>query len=211
VERGSSYSIGLLPAVQFSKFFIQSGLNLRTTRDEGNFQINYNQFLGQYEDVYLVTFDSTENGVIPTYHTQTVDVYDTIDHYVITQASASYSYLEVPLFFGIRKDYKRVSWFIKGGPSCAFIVGRNVPEASLPADQARILNVDRQIPVRTDVSWQFIAATGIDFRFNRRMSFSLEPTFRYYLSPEISSGSYYTGKNPLSIGIRAGLIYNFND
>ena len=208
LEKGTSLSFSLLPILKFDKIFLQSGISARLTKDAGNYQINYNQYLGQYEDVYLVTFDTTQNGIIPIYHTQTVDVFDTIDHYAITQTTARYTYLELPLLVGYQKTYNRLSWFVKGGPLFSVVAFRHIPDAELSEGPARILNVDRQIPVRADLNWQLMASAGIDFRFSRQFSFSFEPAIRYYLSPEISSGQV-TGNRPFAIGLRAGLIYHF--
>lgn len=209
-DKGTNLSFGFMPALRFDKMFLQSGINIRITRDAGKYEIKYNQYLGQYEDVYLVTFDTVDNVVIPTYHTETVDVYDTLDHYYITPTTAKYTYLEIPVLVGYQETFNRLSWYVKGGPSFSFIANRILPDANIDGEQARILNVDRQVPVRADLNWQIMAAAGVDFRFSRHMSFSFEPTIRYFLSPEIRSG-IDSGSKPFAVGMRAGIIYHFKD
>ncbi len=208
IGKSTSYGISVLPQVSFNRFFIQSGLSIRSTSDEGNYSVAFNRHLGTYEDVYLVTFDSTENGVIPTYHTQTVDVYDTVDHYLISETKARYTYLEIPVLAGYRFDLGRVSFFAKGGPTASFLVAKSVPGAENPEQDARIVNVDYQIPARTTVNWQLQIGAGIDYRLSDKVSFGLEPTLRVGLKPEYSleNGSPARG---LSYGLRAGLKYNF--
>jgi hypothetical protein len=208
IENTISYSASILPQLSFSHFFIQSGVNMRFTSDRGNYAVDYNRFLGTYEDVYDVTFDSTENGVIPTYYTHTVEVYDTVNHYSVSQTKANYTYLEIPLLFGYRYSFGKFSLFAKAGPAASFMLSKNIPPAGNPEENARIINVDYQIPVRSTVNWQMMMGAGFDYKLADRISFSLEPTFRFALKPEYSLPDGAKG-NTTSFGIRAGLNYNF--
>jgi hypothetical protein len=204
-----SYSFQVTPAWHLGNFFIQSGFGLRFTNDDGNLAINYQKYLGSYQDVYLVTFDSTEQGIIPTYYTNTVDVYDSIDHYAISQTKVRYTYLEVPLLFGYSKSFNKINLYIQGGPSLSFMIHKNIPAADYPEEHARIVNVDQQIPTRVNLNWQLMAAAGIGYNFTERVGLVLEPTFRYYLNPEYNQLDQ-PKKHPYSFGVRAGLIYHFN-
>jgi hypothetical protein len=208
IENTISYNLSLLPQVSFNRFFLQSGVNMRFTHDNGNMAVDYNRFLGTYEDVYLVTFDSTENGIIPTYYTQTVEVYDTISHYAVSETKASYAYLEIPVLFGYRYTFGKFSLFAKAGPSASFMIGKRVPEAVNPEDKARIVNVNYQVPLRSTINWQLMMGAGFDYKLADKLSFSLEPTFRFALKPEYDLPAGTTGKTR-SFGIRAGLNYNF--
>ena len=162
-----------------------------------------------YEDVYNVTFDSTENGFIPTYHTQTVDVYDTIDYYSISEAETRYTYLDIPILIGHEWNFNRVSLFLHGGPSVSILLGRSSAEADYPDENIRILNESPQIPAREQINWQVMAGAGFSYSFTNKVSFSLEPTFRYYLTNDYKKGTLNT-RHPYSFGIRAGLIYHIN-
>jgi hypothetical protein len=208
IENTISYNLSLLPRVSFNRFFLQSGVNMRLTHDNGNMAVDYNRFLGTYEDVYLVTFDSTENGIIPTYYTQTVEVYDTISHYAVSETKANYTYLEIPVLFGYRYSFGKFSLFANAGPSASFMVGKKVPEAVNPEDKARIVNVDYQVPLRSTINWQLMLGAGFDYKLADKFSFSLEPTFRIALKPEYDLPAGATGKTR-AFGIRAGLNYNF--
>lgn len=207
VENTVSYSLGFLPQLNFNHFFIQSGINARFTSDKGNSSISYNRFLGTYDDVYLVTFDSTANGIIPTYYTEEVEVFDTLDHYAISETRARYTYLEIPVLIGYRHEFGKLSVFAKGGPSAAFLVRENIPVQD-PEAHARIVDVDYQVPARTQVNWNLMVGAGIDYRLSERISFSLEPTFRYSLKSEYEIPSD-AGAKSHSFGIRAGLNYKF--
>lgn len=207
LENTVSYSLGLMPQVTFNHFFIQSGISARFTHDKGNSQVSYNRFLGTYEDVYLVTFDSTEFGVVPTYFTETVEVFDTVDHYTVTETSSDYTYLEVPVQLGYIHDFGKVSLFAKGGPSASFLIRKNMP-VQAPETGARIVDVDYQVPARSTVNWQLVLGAGLNYEFSDQVSFTFEPTFRHALKSEYQlSGGAKTGAN--SFGIRVGLNYHF--
>jgi hypothetical protein len=208
IANTKSYNVSILPRVSFNRFFIQSGLNVRYTSDKGNYAVYYNRFLGTYEDVYLVTFDSTENGVIPTYYTHTVEVYDTLHHYAVSEPKTGYTYLEIPLFLGYSYSFGKFSILAKAGPSASFLVNRHLPDAGSPEEKARIINADYQVPVRSYVNWQMMMGAGFEYKLADKISFSLEPTFRFALKPEYDLTGGLKG-NTTSFGVRAGLNYHF--
>jgi opacity protein-like surface antigen len=208
IDNTISYNLSLLPQVSFNNFFIQSGVNMRFTHDKGNMAVDYNRYLGSYEDVYDITFDTINNEIIPTFYTNTVDVWDTITHYSVSDTKAAYTYLEVPVLFGYRYSFGKVSLFAKAGPSASFIVFKNIPEAVAPEDNAQIINVNYPVPARNTINWQMMMGAGMDYKLSSRISFSLEPTFRFALSPEYDVPSDINGKTK-SFGVRAGLNYKF--
>jgi hypothetical protein len=203
------YGFQVLPRVTFGNWFLQSGIGVRIGNDEGKYVVNYNKYLGSYEDVYEVTFDSTENGVIPTYHTQTVDVYDTVPYYSISDTKVRYTYLDIPLIFGHEWSFNRFSLSVHAGPSLSLLAGRSSPAADYPDERIRILSESPQIPARETINWQLMAGAGFNYRMSDNISFSLEPTFRYFLSGQYQDNEFNT-RQPYSIGIRAGLIYKIN-
>jgi len=207
IENSVSYNVSILPRLSINRFFIQSGVNTRFTHDKGNMTVDYRRYLGSYEDVYLVTFDSTENGVIPTYYTETVEVFDTIAHYAVSETKARYTYLEIPLMFGYRYSFGKFALYANAGPSASFRVGKYVPEAQDPEDNAQIVNVNYQVPVRSTVDWQLLVGAGFEYQLGGKMSFSMEPTFRQSLKSEYDLAGTKGRTN--SFGLRLGLNYKF--
>lgn len=208
VENSMGYNIAVMPRVTFNHFFLQSGINARFANDKGNVSVNYNRYLGSYQDVYDVTFDSTESGIIPTYYTHTVDVYDTVDHYAYQDTKARYTYLEVPLYFGYTYSFGRLTLHAIAGPAASFLVSRNIPDAGSPEENAKVINVNYQIPVRSTVNWQLMMGAGFDYNLGDKFSFTLEPTFRYALKADYTLPENNNGKT-MSFGLRAGLNYKF--
>lgn len=208
IENTISYNIGILPRINFNHLFIQSGVNMRFTHDKGNLAVDYNRFLGTYEHVDYMTFDTVNNVVIPTYHTHTQDVFDTVNHYYVSETKVNYTYLEIPLYFGYRYSFGKFSLFGKAGPAASFLMSRNMPGAETPEEKARIIEVNYEVPVRYDINWQLLMGAGFDYQLAEKVSFSFEPTFRLGLNPEYKLSEGVKGSTR-SFGLRLGLNYSF--
>jgi hypothetical protein len=205
-----NYGLQVLPRLSFDKWYLQSGIGLRTGSDRGDLRIDYNKYLGSYEDVYDVTFDSTENGIVLNYHTETVDVYDTVPYYSVSESKANYAYLDIPLLLGHEWSFNKMSLYIHAGPSFSLYLGRKTLQADFPEENIRILNESPQIPSREQINWQIMAGAGINYSLTDRLGLSLEPTFRYYLTNDFNKQQLNT-RHPYAFGVRAGLIYQIND
>ena len=209
ISNGLSYSLQILPRVRFNHFYLQSGLGLRIGGDRGDYQVNYNKYLGSYEHVDDVTFDTTGSVIVPIYHTHTEEVYDTIPYYSISETRVTYAYLDVPLLLGREWSFNRVSLFLHAGPSVSILLGRSSAQADYPDEQIRILNESQQILARQQINWQVMAGAGFSYSFNDNVSLSLEPTFRYYLTKDFENDQL-NSRHPYSFGVRAGFIFHFN-
>ncbi len=190
-----------------SDFFVESGLGFSFSSDDGTYAIDYEKFLGTYDDVYNVTFDTTESGaVVPIYHTNIVNVYDSISEYRVEQTKNKYTYLQIPVYLGFQKEVNRFGWFIKGGPILSILVHENIPTPDAGID--RIVDIDQQMPTRVNTNWQLAFSAGLTYQLSRKVSIALEPTFKYYLNSQYQR-KYITTRHPYSIGLRTGLLFNF--
>jgi hypothetical protein len=203
-----SYSLDLNASYKFGRYFLQSGLGLSRNHDQGNSMIDYNKYLGSYEDVYNITFDSTENGIVPIYHTETVHVYDSTSHVIISPTKRYFTYLQVPLFLGFGEEAKRFGWFVKGGPSLSFLVHEKIPSSEMENSKDKVANIENELPGRISTNWQFIVSAGATYKLGSRMSISMEPMFRYYIKSVYEQDKLNT-KHPFSVGLRTGLLVSF--
>ncbi len=189
------------------EFFIESGLGLSFSSDDGRNNIDYEKYLGAYDDVYNVTFDTAANGtLIPTYYTNVVNVYDSISRYKVEQTKNNYTYLQVPLYIGFQKQVNRFGWFVKGGPVFSLLIKENISQPEAGND--RIIGLDRQMAGRVGSYWQFAVSAGLNYQLSNRVSIAIEPTFRYYLNSQYER-TYISTRHPYSIGLRTGLLFNF--
>lgn len=200
-----SYHLSLTYGI--SNLYLKTGIGVRSMKDKGEYTLEYNKYLGNYQHVYEVTFDSTENGIVPTYHTFNVDVYDTVNHVRIGESAIRSHYLDIPLLIGYRKDFGKFALHIHAGPNVSFLMGREAATANYPEEQIRILNRQQYVPARMKVNWQLMAGAGIDYHLTDRFDLSIEPAFRYYLSPEFSDSKTQGG---IGFGLRVGLSYSIS-
>jgi len=207
IPNKTNLNLNLSISYNFSNLFFESGLGIGLAKDNGNFNIDYEryEYLGSYENVYNVTFDSTENGVIPTFYTNTVDVYDSIRHVQISQTQNCYTYLQIPLFIGYKINSNKFSYSIKGGTSLSLLIFEKIPEAVLPSGNISIINLNEDNPGRIKTLWHFMFSAGIEYKLSDRMSIAIEPTFRYYMKSAYER-NYFTTKHPFSIGLRTGVL-----
>ena len=203
-----SYSLDLNAIYKFSGYLIQSGIGFGFSSDNGNYRIDYNQYLGSYQDVYDVTFDTINGQLIPVYHTETKKVYDTIDHITISPTKRKFTYLNLPVLFGYGHEGRRFGWNVKAGPSLSVLIHKNVPGANLNDSQNKISYVENELPERLKTSWQFVFSGGVSYKLGNSLNFTLEPVFRYYINSAYEQ-NHTTLKKPYSLGIRAGFVVEF--
>lgn len=201
-----SYSFDITARWKKNEFFIESGLGLSFSSDNGKYAIDYEQYLGSYDDVYNVTFDTTQNGaIVPTYHTNVVNVYDSISKFKVDQTKNKYTYLQLPVYIGFHKEIDRFGWFVKGGPILSLMINENIPEPD--AGYNRIISLDQQMATRVDLHWQLAISMGVTYQLSKNVSIALEPTFRYYLNSQYER-KYISTRHPYALGLRAGLLFN---
>lgn len=208
IENSISYNLGVMPRISFNRFFVQSGVNMRFTHDKGNLAVDYNRYLGTYEHVDYMTFDTIDNVIIPTYHTHTQEVFDTVNHYSVTDTKVNYTYFEVPLYVGYKYSFGKIAIFGKAGAAASFLAFRNSPSATEPEENARIIETDYLGPVRYDVNWQLLMSAGFEYQLAKKFNISFEPTYRLGLKPEYNLSEGVKGSTK-SFGLRFGLNYSF--
>lgn len=207
IQNQSGYHLDFSATVNFpSDFLIETGIGLNFSKDDGSYKYDYEKYLGTYDDVYLVTFDSTENGVIPTYHTQPVDVYDSVKE-IFQPTKNRYTYLEIPVLFGFRKQVSRLSWVVKAGPAISLLIHEKSGDQG-QGDNDRLTLIENEQPQRIDAYWQLMFSAGINYKVGKHFSLAFEPVFRYYLISGYER-AYIQSKHPYAIGVRAGVLYNF--
>ena len=207
IPNQKSYTVEVTGKWQKNEFFVESGLGLSFSSDDGKYNIDYEKFLGTYDDVYNVTFDTTEGGaIVPIYHTTIVGVYDSISKFKIEKTKNRYTYLQIPVYIGFHKEVNRFGWFIKGGPVLSILVNENIPKPDAGND--RIIDVNQQMPTRVNAHWQLAFSAGLTYQLSRKVSIAIEPTFKYYLNSQYER-KYITTRHPYAVGLRTGLLFNF--
>ena len=140
-------------------------------------------YLGSYDDVYEVTFDTTSGTPVPIYHTNKVDVYDSILHLNISELTSRYLYLQFPLLAGYNGHLTgRWNWYVYGGPAINFMVWQSSDYPQIP-ENSNMVNYTSNIYKRNSVVYQFWMGAGFEYMLINNINFVLEPGFRYYFNP----------------------------
>lgn len=205
ISNSRNYNIDFSLGYHRNNFFVQSGLGLAIARDEGSYKVDYESydFIGEYDDLLNISFDSTENGVVPIYETKKVEVFDSIRHIKLSKTTNTYTYLQIPLLIGYQKQFNRLGFYIKGGPNLSLLMSKHIPGAQLP-DDIKIIDMEERITERIKTNWQLMFGAGVNYQLTDRWEVALEPTFRYYLNAAYDNKQLNT-KHPYAFGIRAGV------
>jgi hypothetical protein len=191
-----------------SRFSISTGLGLGYVYDDGQYKAEYlsRDSIGFYNHVTSYTI-GTNNEII--YQTQTVTIYDSIQHFGDSRTSNRYAYLQIPLLLGYRFfETNKVSLTFHAGPAVSFLIGSRVSEPDIEYSNARIISVNDETPSRIQTNWQVWANLYLEMRMNKNISLFLEPSFKYYLKP-MATQENVEFKAPWTIGLGIGLQFNF--
>jgi len=202
-----SYGLDLSAKYFFSNWFVESGLGVAFSKDDGLYNVDYQEalFKGSYQDVYDVTFDTSSGLPVPTYYTKLVNVYDTIDHVLITENKNSYVYLNIPLNIGYSKALgEKFTFYAKTGFIASFKVYENIPTPTVTGTNTTIVAITPLYHKRTSWHLQAQLNVGIDYYITEKFLFGVEPNARYYIKSLVDPN---TEGNPYGFGVKLGFKY----
>jgi hypothetical protein len=196
---------------KISSFSIMSGLGFSRAEDVGSYTVNYitNDSVGYYLRVVSFIPDPRNPGNIE-YVVIQEPIYDSVPHYTIADKTNYYSYIDIPLSFGYTFFQKnRVSLTVSAGLKFSFLVAKDEPQVDFWISDAELVDIEREIPARTNTNWRFTAGVDFGYLFTRNFSLHFEPVFEQYISPIYVEQPGYEPKKPYVTGIKAGIRYNF--
>ena len=206
----NSYTLSVEPSYFISEhWFVRFGAGLSYVRDRGFAKINYvtNDYMGSYDDVYDVTFDTTGGTVTPIFHTKTVEIWDSVHHISVSDVTNKYIYLQIPALFGYYSKIigSNISWYVMGGPAFNIKVSSWIDNPKPDTEDADIISLQNNLPVRSNNYFQLWLGAGIEYQVNKKLSLAVEPGYRYYFN------SIYNNPFPAtslsSVNLRVGLVY----
>jgi len=202
----NSYALKVEPTYYMNNhWFIRPGIGVSYARDKGFVKADYLSwdYLGSYEDVIDVTFDTVDNTVTPVYHTQTRDVYDSIMHVTVSEETNRYLYLQTSLVFGYHNHINKFGWSIYAGPQVNFILAEK-RDNPLKKNTSTVY-LKYNLAQRRSPQYGLKLGVGIDYAIAKNWLVTVEPEYNYFFNGINGSDIY---SKPLSgIGSRFGLIY----
>ena len=203
-----SYSLNYEPTYRFSNhWFMRFGAGLTYARERGFAKLDYiqNEVVGTYEDVYDVTFDSIGGQIIPTYHTKTTEVWDSVRHIQVKEITNSYLYLQTPVLFGYYNQTSKLNWYFYGGPSFNVMIGKWIEKPEEGIEDADIVNLENNLPNRSPFFMQLWVGAGIEYKIGKQLAIALEPNYRYYFNHVYDDPNFNTALSGFSL--RFGLVF----
>lgn len=207
----NSYTLSVEPTYYINNhWFVRFGVGFSYVRDRGFAKVDYltNDYIGSYDDVYDITFDTIAGQVTPTYYTKTVEIWDSIRHVTISNVTNKYVFLQVPALFGFyaKKPRSHIGWYIMGGPVLNLKVGTWIDNPNPPEKDADIISLQNNLPTRANSYFQLWLGAGIEYEVNNRLSIAVEPGYRYYFK-SIYDVQYDT-KSSVGLTLRLGFVYS---
>ncbi len=204
----NSYSIGVEPSRYFNEnWFVRFGLNISVTGDKGFAKIDYisNEFMGTYDDVYDVTFDTIDGIITPNYHTKTVEIWDSIRHISVSEVTNRYLFAQVPALLGYKNKLGKLNWYVFGGPAIGFQIAKWIDEPIVDGENIEIIDLNNTLPLRSTINYQIWVGAGIEYKLGGNSSIVIEPLFKHYFKSLYSETGYKV--NTSGFALRIGYNY----
>ncbi len=211
VEILNTYSLNVEPTYFVGEnWFLRFGAGVSYVSDRGFAKINFitNDYIGSYNDVYDVTFDTASGTVTPIYHTKSVEVWDSIHHVSVSDVTNKYIYIQIPALFGyyFNKAGSKIGWYFVGGPVFNFKVYSHIDNPTPDAVDADIISLQNNLPQRAGNYIQLWLGVGVEYHVNKKLSIAVEPQYRHYFKSIYNAE--YKSTSISTISVRVGLVYS---
>ncbi|MBN1338877.1 MAG: hypothetical protein JXA03_06105 [Bacteroidales bacterium] len=192
-----------------NEWSLSVGAGLTYARDNGMFEVNYNQYdsVGYYYKVTSFTIDPQSGN--PDFTTVPESVFDTIDYSLRSEPQNMYTYLVIPVSAGIRVyGYRRFGIDFQAGISYSMLISEREEQFSYTNDNALTLSVTNQTPSRIKGYGQLSFGASLRYDISQRFSFHLSPLCKYHLKPLYEKR--FAGRQEVwTYGIKTGVIFKF--
>ncbi|MCK9218674.1 MAG: PorT family protein [Bacteroidales bacterium] len=191
-----------------SRFSLATGVGLGYVYDQGIYKIDYKSrdSIGFYNNV--ISFNVNGGNQIE-YITETINVYDSIQHLADDRTNNRYTYIQIPFLLGYRFfESKRVNLTLQAGPAVSFLINTKEADPVINYSNARIIKIDKTTPSRIKTNWQLWANLYLEYQITKKISFYVAPSCQYYLNPMVEQENIHV-ERPWSVGLGIGVQYNF--
>jgi len=208
----TAYNIDMKLSYQHEKLIIQSGLSLGFDEGTNSFDIQYQQFLGTYNQLDSITFfvDPLNGNISPIYHTSEATIFDSVPKNISTAITKKYTYLRLPVLVGYEFALGE-KWSVvpKIGAVVSFNIETEMPSTIWNPGVNHINYINQTTASRKSTSWQLHLSVAFRHNLSEKFLIELEPYFRQSVGTTYDENNSSI-TNPYSVGIGVGIIYRFN-
>ena len=196
LKNSANYLVHSLNAegkIQYGRFSFTTGAGITATTAFNDYQVHYNEYLGNYRKLDSITFayDSKQYNLEPTYYMSDVKIWDSLVNLDSFQVEKRYNQLKVPLLLGydIVKQGRFVFGFKTGIEMLFYLKSRNLSGDEYNAGMNKLISLNPTADVLTRTNLWFLANLSASCYLSKRIVFEIEPQLRYFLNPEKSGSS----------------------
>jgi len=199
-------NFGLEENFRYGRYSVRTGIGLSITKGTNELVVEYNDFLGSYQQLDSMSFswDEQHYHLIPSYYLSNQDVWDSLIRLDYPRIIKRYTYLQIPLILGydiIQK--KRFSFGFRAGPLLSILINTTTLSGNYDPGKNRIVQVNQVTPDRIQTNWQIMAGINLSLPVWGRVTLELEPEIKYYFNSVYEKSSIT--KKPWSLGLRASV------
>ncbi|MBK7215168.1 MAG: hypothetical protein IPH88_18140 [Bacteroidales bacterium] len=204
------HSLNVEGKVYWGKFYIYSGAGYALTNGFHQYEVKYNDYLGQYKKLDSITFawDQKHYHLMPSYYMTETDVYDSslqIDYYSLQKR---YTRIRIPLMIGYDFYQKgRFSFGVQAGAEWDIFAGAREKEGSYSAGTKKIISVNGLSDELSKNRLFLIADFSVACQLSKRIYLLAEPRLNYLIPSSTSAGSQ-SGQD-ISPMFRGSLLIKF--
>lgn len=206
----NSWSADLNLGYKIKDFYIETGVGYEHQSQFGEYKIDYetNDSIGYYNKV--VSFELNPNNPEEIYYnTQKTTVYDSVNHFVLQSPLYKYNYINIPITVGYKFfNKKKITLSVETGVIFSILTNTQSPPILLTNNEAIIKEINNYTPERRDNNLRLRLSLRANYRFTKSISVNVQPEFISYLNNIYLNNSGINEK-PYSMGIRAGIFFNF--
>lgn len=201
-------NFGIEGIFHFGRYSLRTGAGLSITKGTHELSINYNDYLGNFNELDSVSFvwDASHTHLIPTYYFTTTSVWDSLMKTQYAKIIKRYTYLQIPLILGY--DFWKNDHFSIGlrvGPILSVLLRTEQVSDNYDPGKDRIIQINLITPERIQTYWQFIGGINAAFSLSRNIGVEVEPDLRYYFNSVYEKP--VNNRKPWSAGIRIAFLF----
>jgi hypothetical protein len=191
-------------------FILETGIGLMNEESSNQYKLQYNQLLGVYQSLDTITFtyDSVHHQEIPHYQYTNDSVFDPATRTSNRIVTNHYSFIQVPFLMGIKKDFHRSTFSIKGGPVLSYLYKQSVDVPFMNDPDKKLRQTIDENPARLKTNWQWMLSIGYGYHVSDRIELTLESILRGYIDSPYERLNM-PQVNPLYGGFRFGAFWSF--